>query len=57
MEEDKTGYIIYGTTSYCIPDINPVKNEAMVPEVVDYIKKNYIAEKRFGGTLILRRKD
>jgi hypothetical protein len=68
LEKDKTKYIIYGIDSYRIPDTNPIDNEKMVPtnpivnekmipEVVTYIKKNYIVENRFGGTLILRRKD
>ena len=57
LKKDRTKYIIYGTASYRIPDTNPIDNEAMIPEIVRYIKKAYTLEREFGDTLILKRID
>jgi hypothetical protein len=56
IEKAKVRYIIYDRASYLVTDHNPVPNEKRIPEIVDYVLKNYTIIHQVEGTLVLERK-
>ncbi len=54
LNESRPKYLIY---SLGTPRIDNLRDDVVFPELMDYIRRHYIPEQRFGKTIIMKRQD